>query len=866
MISPVLVNWTLRLAHRFLRSLRRSRLLGILVALVAFLVANVVVGVPQADATLTSAQTRLVAGFYSIGDSNAAKRTENALDATLFSANTEAVLTTGLSEYGGSMSPSQVSLVQLAALIDSPADRSLLARGMAGEKFTQAQKTTLTRLVTAVVDNAGLKALVSQGRQLLRHPVALAGDVTAAEKAASHTPATIPSTGAKAMDRLLGSVLDTDRGSAVTSVSKRTTPLLRGAVLDTYVQTLSPLQAASFMPDGAGSDAADVRSPRIPAAATQFPSPVPPSAPATAPQQAYGQALATASSYLSQQLSEVLADFWLKTATGATFTDNLSVALLEAQGWSRAAAVDAVEQFGTRLVGSVGADGIPTGVLTIFGEASFSETAALLSGASIELAGAFLGGIEAGAELTNAGFGIYYASHPLSLQIGPGANTQMTAGQPTTFVANGFGVDGKPYGPEPAAVIQMVPHGGPCPGGVCTTTVAGADAVTATMGDAMTSIPVTVLPGPLATLTLTPPTATIPVNTDTTFALAGADQYGNALDLPADTALLISSDGWCVGDTCGANTPGVYTVTAISGSASSSATLTVVDGPASITVTPTSGTWVAGTEHDFVVDTYDSAGNYLATVSGSSVQLSVTLNSTGAIDGSCNTLGCTANSPGQHTVTATYEVPDTGQTLTSSTTMTVTGPLDHLVLSPAGGSITPGGSVTYTVEGFDAANDDLGPVTDATLSISPDGSCTAYTCTASTAGAHTVTATDGTAQGTATLTVITSYAAPCVFSDAGPPDCQSTDPLVTDEATTQGASGCTFSDNIDWGDGSPVQTVDFTGSGPLETFPIAEYTYSTPGTYSITASAPVGISGPCEGGVGSGDNYQFTLLSSGGSD
>ena len=106
---------------------------------------------------------------------------------------------------------------------------------------------------------------------------------------------------------------------------------------------------------------------------------------------------------------------------------------------------------------------------------------------------------------------------------------------------------------------------------------------------------------------------------------------------------------------------------------------------------------------------------------------------------------------------STFEVTVTdklGSTDTATYSLTVTPDgLDHLTLSPASASITPGGSQTYTVEGFDAANKDLGPVTDATLAISPDGSCTAYTCTASTAGAHTVTATDGDATGTATLTV-----------------------------------------------------------------------------------------------------------------
>jgi hypothetical protein len=43
------------------------------------------------------------------------------------------------------------------------------------------------------------------------------------------------------------------------------------------------------------------------------------------------------------------------------------------------------------------------------------------------------------------------------------------------------------------------------------------------------------------------------------------------------------------------------------------------------------------------------------------------------------------------------------------------------MLSPAFASLAAGDSETYTVERFDASDDDLGPVTEAVLSISPDG-------------------------------------------------------------------------------------------------------------------------------------------------
>ncbi len=82
------------------------------------------------------------------------------------------------------------------------------------------------------------------------------------------------------------------------------------------------------------------------------------------------------------------------------------------------------------------------------------------------------------------------------------------------------------------------------------------------------------------------------------------------------------------------------------------------------------------------------------------------------------------------------------------------GALDHLVLSPATATIAAGGSQAYTAEGFDAANNSLGDVTSTTtFTITPNGSCTAASCTATTVGAHTVTGTNGAATGTATLTV-----------------------------------------------------------------------------------------------------------------
>lgn len=78
--------------------------------------------------------------------------------------------------------------------------------------------------------------------------------------------------------------------------------------------------------------------------------------------------------------------------------------------------------------------------------------------------------------------------------------------------------------------------------------------------------------------------------------------------------------------------------------------------------------------------------------------------------------------------------------------------VSHIKLSPATASVRVGQARTYTVTAYDAAGDSLGPDANATLSIRPNGSCTGDQCTATAAGTHTVTATDGRLIATASLT------------------------------------------------------------------------------------------------------------------
>jgi hypothetical protein len=104
--------------------------------------------------------------------------------------------------------------------------------------------------------------------------------------------------------------------------------------------------------------------------------------------------------------------------------------------------------------------------------------------------------------------------------------------------------------------------------------------------------------------------------------------------------------------------------------------------------------------------------------------------------------------------------------------LSAAGP-DHIKINPSSSTITAAGSQSYTATGYDLNNNSLGDVTAATaFSISPDGSCTGNTCTATAAGLHTVTGDDGGNTATASLgvygtTAITINAPSAVYGGNG---------------------------------------------------------------------------------------------------
>jgi hypothetical protein len=93
----------------------------------------------------------------------------------------------------------------------------------------------------------------------------------------------------------------------------------------------------------------------------------------------------------------------------------------------------------------------------------------------------------------------------------------------------------------------------------------------------------------------------------------------------------------------------------------------------------------------------------------------------------------------------------------------------------------------------------------------------------------------------------------CVFLLPSQVDCASSDPQVALEGENVGdTSGCTFSGQISWGDGSQ-QTVQYQGANGTPSF-VANHAYRHQGTFSITLSPSV-VSGECSAFNGS---YTFT--------
>jgi len=243
---------------------------------------------------------------------------------------------------------------------------------------------------------------------------------------------------------------------------------------------------------------------------------------------------------------------------------------------------------------------------------------------------------------------------------------------------------------------------------------------------------------------ISPASATVSAGGSQSYTAEGFDAANNSLgDVTALTRFSLSPDGSCTGASCSATSAGAHTVTGDDGGKTSAASLTVLAGLYDhLSLSPASATIALGGSQTFTAQARDQYDNWLGDVT-STTTFSI------APDGSCIGATCTASVVGAHAVTGT----NAGKTRSASLQVGA-GTLDHIVISPASATISPGGSRSYAAEGFDAANNSLGDVTAlTTFSIAPEGTCTGNVCVANAGGSHTVSGNDGGKTATASLAV-----------------------------------------------------------------------------------------------------------------
>jgi hypothetical protein len=350
--------------------------------------------------------------------------------------------------------------------------------------------------------------------------------------------------------------------------------------------------------------------------------------------------------------------------------------------------------------------------------------------------------------------GTYYATTATaSLQVNAGAldhmvvspaSASITAGGSQSYMAEAFDSFNNSRGDVTAATTFSITPNGSCTGASCTATVAGSHTVTGTYYAKTATASLQVNVGPLHHLVLSPASAMITAGGSQAYIAEGRDQYENTLgDMTSSTTFSITPNGSCTGASCTATVAGAHTVTGTKDGKTGTASLTV--NPAALDhldLSPASASITAGGSQSYTAVGRDQYNNSLG---------DVTSNTTFSIspDGACTGASCTATVAGAHTVTGTKD----GKAGTASLTVNPAA-LDHLDLSPVSASITAGGSQSYTAIGRDQYNNSLGYVTsNTTFSMSPNGSCTGASCTATIAGAHTVTGTNGGKTGTANLQV-----------------------------------------------------------------------------------------------------------------
>ncbi len=285
-----------------------------------------------------------------------------------------------------------------------------------------------------------------------------------------------------------------------------------------------------------------------------------------------------------------------------------------------------------------------------------------------------------------------------------------------------------------------------------------ANTIQASSGTITGTATVSVIPGPLATIVVTPNPITLNAGFTQQFTAVGRDASGNVVPITPVWSVVIG--GGTIDNVTGLFTAGAVagtftnTIKASSGAISGTATVTVTPAAATlatITVTPNPVSVAPNATQQFTATGRDASGNVVAITPVWSV-----VNGGGSID--ANTGVFTA---GAATGTFTNTVKATSGGVSGTSTVTVAtpvGPLATLTVSPNPATVPINGTQQFTAVGRDA-NGNIVAVAGPVWSVVNGGGTIDANSGVFTAGAavgtfaNTVKATSGAISGTATVTV-----------------------------------------------------------------------------------------------------------------
>ena len=181
----------------------------------------------------------------------------------------------------------------------------------------------------------------------------------------------------------------------------------------------------------------------------------------------------------------------------------------------------------------------------------------------------------------------------------------------------------------------------------------------------------------MASLALSPSSASIPSGGSQTYSATGADQYGNSLgDVTAGTSFSIAPDGSCTGAACTASVAGGHTVTGSNSGKTATASLNVTAAARQLSITAP-GTAKTNQAFPVTITLRDQIGNvatsYRGTVHFSCSDVLATLPADytfTAADAGTHTFSVTLVSAGTQYITAADTVDNTINATSAGVTVT----------------------------------------------------------------------------------------------------------------------------------------------------------------------------------------------------